>query len=230
MIHQIKNDSLMEEKMAEELHQKLSQAVIEGEVEEAEILARKALEVGLNPLDCINFGLTKGIQYVGQLFADGDCYLPELVLSANAMTAALKVLEPAMLGAKQREIVGTVVLGTVQGDLHEIGKNLVSTMLTANGFKVIDLGVNVSVSEFIKAIKESNSTIVGASALLTTTMMEQKKLIDAIEDAGLNEQVKVMVGGAPVNQAYSNQIGADGYAENAVSAVNLAFRLVDAAR
>jgi corrinoid protein of di/trimethylamine methyltransferase len=220
----------VEEKMSEELYQKLAQAVIIGEPEQAESLARQALEARVNPLDCINYGLTKGIQHVGQLFAEGDCYLPELVLSADAMKAALKVLEPAMIEGTQREIAGTVVLGTVQGDLHEIGKNLVSTMLTANGFQVIDLGVNVSVTEFIEAIKEYNATIVGASALLTTTMMEQKKLIAAIKDAGLHEQVKVMVGGAPVNQAYSNQIGADGYAENAVSAVNLAFRLVDAAR
>jgi corrinoid protein of di/trimethylamine methyltransferase len=220
----------MEEKMSEELYQKLAQAVIDGEVEDAEALARQALGVGLEPLDCINYGLTKGIQHVGELFADGECYLPELVLSADAMKAALHVLEPAMIGGKQREIVGKVVLGTVQGDLHEIGKNLVGTMLTANGFHVIDLGVNVSVTEFIKAIKENNATIVGASALLTTTMLEQKKLIDALKEGGLREQIKVMIGGAPINQDYSNKIGADGYAENAVSAVNLAFRLVDAAK
>jgi 5-methyltetrahydrofolate--homocysteine methyltransferase len=214
--------------MSVEIHKKLAQAVVDGESEVAEALARQALEQGLEPLDCINEGLTKGIQHVGELFADGECYLPELVLSANAMKVALSVLEPAMLGGKQREIVGKVVLGTVQGDLHEIGKNLVGIMLTANGFQVIDIGANKSVSEFIKAIKENSATIVGASALLTTTMREQKKLIDAIKEAGLREQVKVMIGGAPVNQDYAEQIGADGYAENAISAVNLAFRLVDA--
>jgi 5-methyltetrahydrofolate--homocysteine methyltransferase len=214
--------------MSVEIHKKLAQAVVDGESEVAEALARQALEQGLEPLDCINEGLTKGIQHVGELFADGECYLPELVMSANAMKAALSVLEPAMLGGKQREIVGKVVLGTVQGDLHEIGKNLVGIMLTANGFQVIDIGANKSVSEFIKAIKENSATIVGASALLTTTMREQKKLIDAIKEAGLREQVKVMIGGAPVNQDYAEQIGADGYAENAISAVNLAFRLVDA--
>ena len=214
--------------MSEEIYQRLAQAVIDGEAEEAETLAKQALENGLEPLECINKGLTKGIQHAGELFADGECYLPELILSANAMKAALRVLEPAMLGGKQREIVGKVVLGTVQGDLHEIGKNLVSTILTANGFHVIDLGVDTPVSEFIKAINENNATIVGASALLTTTMMEQKKLIEAIKEAGLSEQVKVMIGGAPVNHEYAKQIGADGYAENAVSAVKLAFRLVDA--
>jgi len=214
--------------MSEEIYQKLAQAVIDGELEDAEALAKQALELGLEPLDCINKGLTKGIQRVGELFADGECYLPELVLSAEAMKVALNVLEPAMLGGKQRETVGKVVLGTVQGDLHQIGKNLVGSMLIANGFHVIDIGVDTPTSEFIKAIKENDATIVGASALLTTTMMEQKKLIDAIEEAGLREQVKVMVGGAPVNQDYAEQIGADGYAEDAVSAVNLAFRLVDA--
>ena len=214
--------------MSEEIYQQLAQAVIDGEAEDAEALAKHALDIGLEPLDCINEGLTKGIQYVGELFGEGECYLPELVLSADAMKAALGVLEPAMLGGKQREIVGKVVMGTVQGDLHEIGKNLVSAMLTANGFQVIDLGVDVPISEFIKAIKENNATIVGASALLTTTMKEQELLVDALEEAGLRKQVKVMIGGAPVNKEYSDQIGADGYAENAVSAVNLAFRLVDA--
>jgi 5-methyltetrahydrofolate--homocysteine methyltransferase len=214
--------------MSEEIYQKLAQAVIDGEADVARALAKQALEFGLEPLECINEGLTKGIHRVGELFADGECYIPELVLSADAMKAALSVLEPAMLGGKQREIVGKVVLGTVQGDLHEIGKNLVGTMLTANGFHVIDIGVNKPASEFIKAIKENDATIVGASALLTTTMMEQEKLIDAIKAAGLREQVKVMVGGAPVNQDYANKIGADGYAENAISAVRLAFRLADA--
>jgi 5-methyltetrahydrofolate--homocysteine methyltransferase len=216
--------------MSGEIYQKLAQAVVDGESEIAEALAKQALEQGLDPLDCINEGLTKGIQRVGELFAEGECYLPELVLSANAMKVALSVLEPAMVGGKQREVVAKVVMGTVQGDLHEIGKNLVATLLTANGFQVIDIGVDKSVSEFIKAIKENGATIVGASALLTTTMVEQKKLIGAIKEAGLREQVKVMVGGAPVNQDYAEEIGADGYAENAISAVNLAFRLADAPR
>ena len=214
--------------MSEDIYKRLAQAVVEGESEVAEALSKQALEDGMDPLDCINEGLTKGIQHVGTLFADGECYLPELVMSANAMKAALSVLEPAMIGGKQREVVGKVVLGTVQGDLHEIGKNLVGSMLTANGFQVIDIGVNQPVSEFMKAIKENDATIVGASALLTTTMNEQKKLIDTIKAAGLHKQVKVMVGGAPVNQDHANNIGADGYAENAISAVRLAFRLMDA--
>ncbi len=214
--------------MSEEMYKKLAQTVIEGESEDAVELAKQALDQGLDPLACITHGLTKGIQVTGELFAKGEYYLPELIIGADAMKAALEILEPAMVGNQQREVVGTVVIGTVEGDLHEIGKTLVGTMLTASGFRVVDIGVDKSAEEFIAAIKENNATIVAASALLTTTMLQQQKLIDAIEDAGLREQVKVMVGGAPVTQSYADQIGADGFAEDAISAVNLAFRLADA--
>jgi len=214
--------------MSEEFYQKLAQAVIDGEKEDAETLAKQALDQGLDPLACISNGLTKGIQKVGELFGDGEYYLPELIISADTMKAALDILEPALAGDQQREVVGRVVVGTVEGDLHEIGKTLVGTMLAANGFQVIDIGVDQPASEFIKAIKENDATIVGASALLTTTMLQQQKLIEAIEGAGLRNKVKVMVGGAPVTQAYAEQIGADGYAEDAISAVDMAFRLADA--
>jgi corrinoid protein of di/trimethylamine methyltransferase len=214
--------------MSTEMINKLAQAVIDGEAEDAISLARQALEEGINPLACIDDGLTKGIQRVGELFANGEYYLPEMIISADAMKAALDILEPALTGDQEREVVATVVLGTVEGDLHEIGKTLVGTMLTANGFNVVDIGVDKPASEFINAIKENDATIVGASALLTTTMLQQKRIIDAIDGAGLREQVKVMVGGAPVTQSYAEQIGADGYAEDAVSAVDLAFRLADA--
>jgi corrinoid protein of di/trimethylamine methyltransferase len=219
---------LMEEHMSEEMYQKLAQAVIDGEAEDAESLAKQALDQGLDPLACIANGLTKGIQEVGELFADGEYYLPELIISADTMKAALDILEPALAGDQKREVVGRVVIGTVEGDLHEIGKTLVGTMLAANGFQVIDIGVDQPASEFIKAIKENDATIVGASALLTTTMLQQQKLIEAIEETGLRKQVKVMVGGAPVTQSYADQIGADGYAEDAISAVDIAFRLADA--
>ena len=214
--------------MSTEMYNKLAQAIIDGEAEDAASLAKQALDEGVNPLACINEGLTRGIRTVGDLFASGEYYLPELIIGAEAMKAALEVLEPALTGDQEREVVATVVLGTVKGDLHEIGKTLVGTMLTANGFNVVDIGVDKPASEFVNAIKENEATIVGASALLTTTMLQQKTLIDAINDAGLREQVKVMVGGAPVTQSYADQIGADGYAEDAVSAVDLAFRLADA--
>lgn len=214
--------------MSNDIFEKLAQSVIDGEPEEAEALARQALELGLDPLTCINEGLTKGIQRVGELFSCGDYFLPELIIGADAMKAALQVLEPAMVGDQKREVVATIILGTVQGDLHEIGKTLVGTMLTAHGFKVIDIGVDRSSSDFITAVKEYGATLVGASALLTTTMLQQKKLIEALEEAGLRNQVKVMVGGAPVTSKYAEEIGADGYAEDAISAVNLAYRLADA--
>ena len=214
--------------MTEEMYQKLAQAVIDGEPEDAVELAKQALEQGLDPLACISNGLTKGIQRVGELFASGEYFLPELIIGADAMKAALDILEPALLAGQEREVVAKVVLGTVEGDLHEIGKTLVGTMLVANGFQVTDIGVDKPASEFINAIKESDANIVGASALLTTTMLQQEKLVEALKEAGLRDKVKVMVGGAPVTESFAKQIGADGYAEDAISAVDLAMRLADA--
>ena len=216
--------------MSEGIIQQLEQAVIEGLPEDAEMLANQALAQGLDPLDCINEGLTPGIQRVGELFASGEYFLPELIIGADAMKVALDILEPAMVGDQEREIVGRVVLGTVEGDIHEIGKTLVGTMLIANGFKVFDIGVDNTASDFIKAVEENNVDIVGASALLTTTMLKQRELIGELEKAGLRDRLKIMVGGAPVTASYAQEIGADGYAEDAISAVDLAFRLVDAAR
>lgn len=214
--------------MSEELYNKLAQAVIDGEPEDAEALAQQALDEGVDPLTCINQGLMVGIQEVGELFSKGDYFLPELIIGADTMKKALDILEPALVGGQKREVVGRVVLGTVVGDLHEIGKTLVGTMLTANGFQVTDIGVDKTPDEFIAAVKEADADIVGASALLTTTMLQQKKLIESLEAAGLRDKVKVMVGGAPVTESYAKEIGADGYAEDAISAVDMAFRLIDA--
>ncbi|MDH3519867.1 MAG: B12-binding domain-containing protein, partial [Myxococcales bacterium] len=183
--------------MSEELFEKLTQAVVDGEPEDAEALVEQALEQGIDPLACINQGLMKGIEKVGELFSDGRYFLPELILGATAMKAALEVLEPRLIGSQKREVLGTVVLGTVAGDQHEIGKTLVGTMLTANGFQVIDIGVDKKADDFVAAIVESNADIVGASALLTTTILEQKRLIDTVVEAGLRDKVKVLVGGAP---------------------------------
>jgi len=214
--------------MSEEMYAKLAQAVIDGEPEDAEQLAKEALNQGLDPLSCINEGLTKGIQKVGGLFASGEYFLPELIIGAEAMKKALAVLEPAMVGDQSREVVGRVVLGTVEGDMHEIGKTLVGTMLIANGFQVFDIGVDKNAAEFISAVQENDADIIGASALLTTTMLQQKKLIESLQEANLRDKVKVMVGGAPVTESFASEIGADGYAEDAISAVDLAFRLIDA--
>ncbi|MCK4726844.1 MAG: corrinoid protein, partial [Anaerolineales bacterium] len=191
-------------------------------------LAQQALDQGADPLACINQGLMVGIQEVGELFSKGDYFLPELIIGADTMKKALDILEPALVGGQKRDVVGRVVLGTVVGDLHEIGKTLVGTMLTANGFQVTDIGVDKTPEEFIAAVKEADADIVGASALLTTTMLQQKRLIESLEAAGLRDKVKVMVGGAPVTESYAKEIGADGYAEDAISSVDLAFRLIDA--
>jgi corrinoid protein of di/trimethylamine methyltransferase len=215
--------------MSQESYARLAQTVIDGEPEDAEEQARLALEQGLDPLACINEGLSPGIDRVGELFATGEYFLPDLIMGGDAMKAALAILEPALTGSQERELLGRVVLGTVEGDLHEIGKTLVGTMLTANGFLVTDIGVDKSADEFIAAIKESQATLVGASALLTTTMLQQQKLIEAIEEAGLRDQVKVMVGGAPITDSWAEKIGADGFAEDAISAVALAKRLAGAA-
>ena len=210
----------------EEILKKLAQAVIDGEPEDAVELAQQALDQGLDPLTCINQGLTAGIERVGELFAEGAYYLPDLVIGGEAMKGALAILEPALVGDQERKVLARVVLGTVEGDLHEIGKTLVGTMLTANDFLVNDIGIDKSAADFVAAVKETNATLVGASALLTTTMPQQQKIIEALKEAGLRDQVKVMVGGAPVTQSWAEKIGADGYAEDAIAAVALAKQLV----
>jgi corrinoid protein of di/trimethylamine methyltransferase len=211
----------------EETLSKLAQAVIDGEPEDAGELARQALEAGLDPLVCINEGLTPGMNRVGELFESGEYYLPDLIIGGEAMKVALEVLEPALVEGRERQVLGRVVLGTVEGDLHEIGKTLVATLLTANGFLVTDIGIDKSADEFVAAVKENQANIVGASALLTTTMPQQERIIDALKEAGLRNQVKVMVGGAPVTASWADKVGADGYAEDAIGAVSLAKRLMD---
>lgn len=213
---------------SEEIFGKLTQVVIDGEIEIAPELARQALDLGLDPLAIINEGLTPGIKHIGQAFGRGDLFIPDLVMGADAMQAAIAILEPELAKRKQeRQVVAKVVLGTVRGDIHEIGKTLVGTMLTANGFQVIDIGADKPAAEFVAVVKETQAALVGASALMTTTMLEQERIIEALEEAGLREQVKVMVGGAPVSRSWAEEIGADGYAEDAMSAVDLAFRLID---
>jgi 5-methyltetrahydrofolate--homocysteine methyltransferase len=210
----------------QEFHDKLAQAVVDGDDEIAVETAKAALAVGLDPLACINNGLTEGMNRVGELFASGEYFLPDLVIGGKAMESAMEVLEPALLDDQERKVIGKVVIGTVEGDLHEIGKNLVATLLSANGFQVTDIGTDKSPVDFLNAAIEANADIVGASALLTTTMLVQGQIVEALDDAGLRDKVKVMVGGAPVNQSWADQIGADAYGEDAVSAVALAKRLM----
>jgi corrinoid protein of di/trimethylamine methyltransferase len=213
----------------DELFKAMTQSIIEGEPEQAEQLAREALAQGVAPLDAINRGFVPGVDEVGRGFGCGDLFLPDLVRAGAAMKAATKVLEPEMLRrGSARESAGTVVLGTIKGDIHEIGKNLVGTMFTASGFTVHDLGVDVPFEAFVEKAKEVNADVVGVSALLTTTMANQRKVIEAFANAGLRSRVKILVGGAPVTRGWANEIGADGYAEDAVGAVKVARELLRA--
>ena len=213
--------------MSEELFKKMAQAVIDGDNELAEELARQAIKAGVDPLDAINHGYAAGMDTVGALFASGEYFLPDLILGGEAMKAALVVLEPALKATgQQRAILGTVVLGSVKGDIHEIGKSLVGTMLSAAGFDVYDIGIDVESTEFVARAREHGADIVALSALLTTTMLQQRDVIEHLSEAGLRERVKVMVGGSPVTQAWADQIGADGFAEDASGAVVEARRML----
>jgi corrinoid protein of di/trimethylamine methyltransferase len=213
--------------MSEELFKQMAQAVIDGDEEQAKMLAEQALAEGIPPLEAINQGYTAGMDIVGELFSSGEYFLPDLILGGEAMKAALAVLEPALKAAGQeRQVLGTVVLGSVKGDIHEIGKALVGTMLSANGFLVYDLGIDIPSSEFVAKAQEHHADIVALSALLTTTMLHQQEVIEHLAEAGLRERVQVMVGGSPVTQSWADRIGADGFAEDAAGAVVVARRLM----
>lgn len=206
----------------------MRQSIIDGAPDTASTLAQQAVTGGVAPIDAINNGYVPGMHHVGEQFARGQMFLPDMMASAEAMRAAMAVLDPELrkLGT-QRPMAGVVVLGTTKGDIHEIGKILVGTMLTAHGFRVHDLGVDVSGEKFAAKVSELNADIVGVSALLTTTMRNQKTVVEALEKAGLRSQVKVMVGGAPVTRRWAEEIGADGYAKDAMSAVALARQLME---
>jgi corrinoid protein of di/trimethylamine methyltransferase len=205
----------------------MRQSIIDGVPDTASGLAQQALAAGVAPLDAINQGYVPGMHDVGEQFARGEMFLPDMMASAEAMRSAMAVLEPELkrLGA-ERPMSGVIVLGTTKGDIHEIGKILVGTLLTAHGFRVHDLGVDVPGEKFAAKARELGADIVGVSALLTTTMRNQKGVIESLEKAGLRSTVKVMVGGAPVTRRWAEEIGADGYAKDAMSAVALARELM----
>jgi len=206
--------------VSDELYAQMKQSVIDGEVEEAERLAQEGLDAGLPAGDILDLGYVKGIEEVGDLFGRGEFFLPELVQGAEAMKSALAVLQPALDASKEgRQSLGTAVAGTVAGDIHFIGKTIVCSMMSAAGFDVIDVGCDVPADTFVDKVKELEPQLLLLSALLTTTMPYQQKTIEALKDAGLREDVKVMVGGAPTTRAWADEIGADGYAEDAIQAV-----------
>ena len=205
----------------------MRQSVLDGTPDTAASLAREALTIGISALDAIDHGFVPGMTQVGEEFARRTMFLPDMMAAAEAMKAAMAVLEPELRKqGTERPSAGRVVLGTTKGDIHEIGKILVGTLLTAHGFEVHDLGVDVAPENFASAAVELAAKVVGVSALLTTTMRGQKSVIEAIERAGLRPHVKVIIGGAPVTRQWSEEIGADGYAKDAMSAVGLVRSLI----
>jgi corrinoid protein of di/trimethylamine methyltransferase len=212
--------------MSSDVLSRIAASLIDGDPDAAVAATKEALAAGIEPLAVIEGGLVPGMRIVGEKFSCGEYFLPNLIVAANGMKQAMQLLEPELRTRHQAiQSPGTVVIGTVQGDIHEIGKSLVATMLAANGFEVHDLGVDVPIDKFVGTVKDTGANLVGLSSLLTTTMVMQKKVIEALASAGLRKQVKVMVGGAPVSSRWAEEIGADGYAEDAVDAVELARRL-----
>ncbi len=209
--------------MKEELFKKLSQAVIQGQKDECVELTKQLLGTDLSAKEILDNGLLPGMDVVGVRFRDNQIFVPQVLISARAMKSSLALLEP-LLSKADIKANGTIVIGTVKGDIHDIGKNIVSMMFRSNGFTVIDLGIDASADKFIEAVIKEEADIIGMSALLTTTMSYMKTVIERIKTENIN--AKVMIGGAPVSQSFANQIGADGFAHNATDAVKVARELI----
>jgi 5-methyltetrahydrofolate--homocysteine methyltransferase len=205
--------------------EKIASKLYEGEDEEVAELVQSALDKGLAPTQILQGGLIAGMDQVGRDFKAGELFVPEVLIAARAMHAGMSVLRP-LLAESEAPSAGKYVVGTVKGDLHDIGKNLVKMMLEGAGFETIDLGTDVAPEVFVNAVRDHRPQLVGMSALLTTTMVQMKATVEALEEAGLRDSVKIMVGGAPVTDAYAKQIGADAYAPDAASAVDVARSLV----
>jgi 5-methyltetrahydrofolate--homocysteine methyltransferase len=203
----------------------IEENIIDGKFKETEGLVRTALEEGKTPNEIIENALSKGIDEVGRRFRSDEYFLPEVMTCARAMSSAIEVLKPHFTTQKKTTI-GTFLIGTVEGDMHDIGKNIVSMMMEAAGFTVYDIGIDVKPEVFIREIKEKSPEIVGISALLTMTMPMQRRTIEAIKEAGLRDKIKILVGGAPVDQAWADEIGADAYGEDAIDCVEKAKRLL----
>ncbi|MCX7919194.1 MAG: corrinoid protein [bacterium] len=205
--------------------QAIADNLLQGKAREVKGLVEAAVAEGISVGKILNEGLIAGMSVVGTKFKNNEIYVPEVLIAARAMKAGMEVLKP-LLGQAGVEPIGTVAIGTVKGDLHDIGKNLVAMMLEGAGFRVIDLGIDVVPEKFIAAVREQRAQIVAMSALLTTTMVNMKTTLAALAQAGLSRQVKTMIGGAPVTQRYADEIGADGYAPDAASAVDKAKQLL----
>jgi len=206
---------------------KLTEAIMTGDAKAAVAITQQALAGNTDPQELVATYMIPAMDEMGRRFETGDCFVPELLIAARAMKASLALIRP-LLAARGAQPVGRVLIGTVKGDLHDIGKNLVASMLEGAGFEVVDLGVDVGPERILEELQKKRATLVALSALLTTTMPYMKTVIEALKKAGVREQVKVIVGGAPVTQRYADEIGADGYSDNANGAVSLARRLVAA--
>ena len=204
----------------------IEENLIEGQVKQVDLLVKEAITQGLDPNGIIQGALTPGMEEVGRRFRSNEYFIPEVLICAKAMTNALAMLKPLMVGSASRRSIGKFLIGTVEGDVHDIGKNLVSMMLETAGFEVIDLGVNVPVAKFVNEAKLHQPDIVGMSALLSTTIVGFEDVIKAFKDDGVRDQFKIMVGGAPVTQEYANRVGADAYAANASEAVEKAKEIL----
>ena len=202
-----------------ELLGKMAESLIAGKVDEVTELTKEALDGGSSPQDILEQGLLAGMEVVGKRFKANEMFIPEVLRCAKCMHGAMEILRP-LLAETGVKTAGTFVIGTVKGDLHDIGKNLVGMMFEGAGFKVVDLGIDLEPQEFIDALKEHKATLLGMSALLTTNMPKMGETINAIKEAGIRDQVKIMIGGAPVTAEYAKDIGADAYASNAASAVD----------
>lgn len=214
--------------MKEELVSRLTSAVVSYEVEDAVRAAEEVLKSGVNPVKAIEEGLAKGVRIVGDKFGAGEVFLPELMIAVEAMKQALAILKPAIAeGAKVwKKSPGRVMIGTMEGDIHDIGKSIVNAMLTVAGFEVIDLGVDVPVAKFIAKTKEAGPDVIGMSALMTTTMLKMRDVIEALEKEGLRKKVKIIIGGAPTSTEWAEEIGADGHGGNAIEAVEVTKKLI----
>lgn len=213
--------------LSDQIFQAMRQSIIDGTPDKATELAREAVAIGLDPLEAVNLGFAAGIKFAGDQFGCGEMFLPDLLASAEAMKAAIKILEPEMLKrGSERETLGKIVLGTARGDIHDIGKNLVATILSASGFQIFDLGTSVTPEQFVAKAREVDADIVGISALLTTTMAGQKAVIEALDRSGLRPRVKAIIGGAAVTSKWAAEIGADGFSRNAIDALELARNLM----
>ena len=207
--------------------EKLSESVIKGEEEKVKELVQEAIDEGLEPSEIINQGLISGMNVVGKRFKEGDMFVPEVLLSARSMKVGMELVNPLLVEGEMEE-AGKVLLGTVEGDLHDIGKNLVGMMMESGGLEVINLGTDVTAAEFAEAVREHKPDVLGMSALLTTTMLEMQNTIEVLIEEGLRDSVKIIVGGAPVTKEFADEIGADGWAPDAASAKDLVFELAEA--